>query len=347
MATIYESLLSTANKISAEATNVEEALKSVPVYLDSEGNAIIDDFGMAFTAEGVDMHIVNPDSDSVVEGMVDNNGTSHTDGVHNYQCIVMKHNKKQLGVMTKAYTIVQNKEAFAFVDNMKGIANIKMSYGKVTHTGAHCVVLDAPEVEILGEKFIPHIILRNSFNGRYKVSAVMQLESVNDKYILSFGRNVISTRHLKNVNVRLLQAKNTIANLYNWIGNIQDLAKDLNQKSLTEFQIKKILNHYFPTSAEDAKRSNKATIDAKKEEFLAMLGDKATAWDMVKTYFRWASTKFFGGKKNESYTDDIFCNLMDKTDYDYMLDMIDADLSKFGEIKVNEDYEIPTEMVEL
>ena len=202
-----------------------------------------------------------------------------------------KGHKHILGVVGEKYEVVQNREGFAFVDYISD--GLKFVKGGMTHTGMVYLIAELPSVDILGDKFNPYVIFRNSFNGKYQLSAAITPLRVvcQNQFNFAFKHtaNTINIRHSARVGERMEEAKEVLRGVANYMGHLNEVAKQFSGIKLSKSETELAVNMLFPTpdNADDLK---KVVIAQQKKAFAKMLdaddnqNHKGNAWGLVNAY---------------------------------------------------------------
>lgn len=74
-------------------------------------------------------------------------------------------------VVSDKFEVIQNRDAFDFVNYMGD--EVQFEKAGETTGGMVYIIAKLPEVSILGDAFIPHVIFRNGFNGKVKITAAI------------------------------------------------------------------------------------------------------------------------------------------------------------------------------
>lgn len=202
-----------------------------------------------------------------------------------------KGHKHILGVVGDKYELVQNRDGFAFVDYIS--EGLKFVKGGMTHTGMIYLIAELPSVDILGDKFNPYVIFRNSFNGKYQLSAAITPLRVvcQNQFNFAFKHtaNTINIRHSARVGERMEEAKEVLRGVANYMGKLNEVAQQFSKVKLTQSETELAINMLFPTpdNADDLK---KVVIAQQKKAFAKMLNaddnqnHKGNAWGLVNAY---------------------------------------------------------------
>lgn len=199
--------------------------------------------------------------------------------------------KHILGTVGEKYEVVQNRDGFGFVDYISD--GLKFVKGGITHTGMIYLIAELPEVDILGDVFKPYVIFRNSFNGKYQLSAAITPLRVvcQNQFNFAFKHvaNTINIRHSARVNERMEDAKIVLKGVANYMGKLNEIAKQFAGIKLSKSETELALNMMFPTPANADIRA-KQVIANQKSAFANMLdandnqNHKGNAWGLVNAY---------------------------------------------------------------
>jgi len=202
-----------------------------------------------------------------------------------------KGHKHILGVVGDKYEVVQNRDGFAFVDYISD--GLKFVKGGMTHTGMVYLIAELPSVDILGDKFNPYVIFRNSFNGKYQLSAAITPLRVvcQNQFNFAFKHtaNTINIRHSARVGERMEEAKEVLRGVAIYMGHLNEVAKQFSGIKLSKSETELAVNMLFP-SPDNADDLKKVVIAQQKKAFAKMLdaddnqNHKGNAWGLVNAY---------------------------------------------------------------
>ena len=199
------------------------------------------------------------------------------------------------GVVSDSYGIVQNVEAFDFVNYID--APIEFVKGGETRGGMVYVICKLEDMDILGDKFTPYVLFRNSFNGGYALQAcVCPLRIVcQNQFNFSFKNteNTITLKHSKNVSDRMREAQIVLANTVNYLHNLKEQAEVWAGQQVSSSDINRIINTLFPikdtmTDRQKSVITDKILAFRKAYEAEDNRAFRGTAWGIIN-----ASTDFY------------------------------------------------------
>ena len=202
-----------------------------------------------------------------------------------------KPTKHILGTVGEKYEVVQNRDGFAFVDYISD--GLKFVKGGMTHTGMIYLIAELPEVDILGDGFKPYVIFRNSFNGKYQLSAAITPLRVVCQNQFNFAfkhvENTINIRHSARAYDRMEEAKYVLQGVAQYMGKLNEIAKQFAGIKLNKTETEIAVNMLFPTP-DNADERAKLVLASQKASFVKMLdaddnqNHKGNAWGLVNAY---------------------------------------------------------------
>lgn len=196
-------------------------------------------------------------------------------------------------VVSDKYEVIQNKDAFDFVDYMS--EDLQFEKAGETESGMVYIIGKLPEVDILGDAFVPHVIFRNGFSGKVKISAaITPLRLVcQNQFNFAFGgaENTINIRHTSNAEIKLQEARETLKLSADYMARLNEEAKKFAGIHLGEFQIERALRELFPMNdVENMNPYKRNRLEAARAEFVTALNAednqnfKGTAWGLINAY---------------------------------------------------------------
>ena len=199
------------------------------------------------------------------------------------------------GVVSKNYGIVQNVEAFDFVNYID--APIEFVKGGETKNGMVYVICKLEDMDILGDKFTPYVLFRNSFNGSYALQAcVCPLRIVcQNQFNISFRdtENTITLKHSKNIADRKREAQIVLANTVNYLHDLKKQAEVWAGQRVSLADVNSIINNLFPIKENMSDRQKEVIINKINAFKTAYNAEdnrafRGTAWGIIN-----ASTDYF------------------------------------------------------
>ena len=240
------------------AVDVQDALTTADLNWDVVSNPIYDGFG------------------NVIEGYSANTRTS--DG-------------EVLGIVGQRYQVVQNLEAFDFVNSLVQ-SGVQFEKAGVFHRGrAVWLLAKLPETMILGDNFSPYVVFINSHDGTGAIKIAMIPMRIACSNALNFAlKNATrqwSTRHMGNITAKLEEAKHTLGLANNYMLELNNDANRLALKSFTDAQFESAFDRVFPVDRnKDSERKIRNVMEIKEGMFNALKASdlsnfRGTAWGAI------------------------------------------------------------------
>lgn len=160
-----------------------------------------------------------------------------------------------LGIVTDAYKIIQNADAFAFTDNLIGGDVRYETAGSLAQGKRVWLLARLPETEIVGDKTEQYLAFTNTFDGSGAVKVACTPVRVVCQNTLNYALNTAkrswSIRHTTNVASRLHEAQQSLQLANRYMTELQQNAEVLATEHLTPMELDKLIAQLFPI-ADDA-----------------------------------------------------------------------------------------------
>lgn len=195
------------------------------------------------------------------------------------------------GIVGSDYTVVQNSEAFSFID---GIIPEGLTFEKAGETKKmNYIIASLPSQYILKDEFKPYIIFQNSHSGNSSLRvAICPLRIVcQNQFSRAFrtAENSISLRHTNTIKGRMAEAQEVLKFSASYMDTFHKEALEMANIKLSDSQVFNVIDEYFVVDEEatDRKANN---IEEKRNIFLNAYNSednqnfKGTAWGMVNAF---------------------------------------------------------------
>ncbi len=169
---------------------------------------------------------------------------------------VRQDTRQVLGIVGERYRIVQNIEAFQFVDQLIGSAMHFETAGSL-HGGRRVWVLaQLPEhIEVGGDPVRPYVLLMNSHDGSTAVVAASTPVRVVCQNTLNWGldraRQKYSIRHTEKIREHVHQARRVLDLSIDYYKQFKRTGDQLASAPFTETQLRHVLNELYPSGTDD------------------------------------------------------------------------------------------------
>lgn len=195
------------------------------------------------------------------------------------------------GIVGKDYTVVQNEEAFSFVDS---IIPEGLTFEKAGETSyMNYIIASLPQQYILDDGFKPYIIFQNSHAGATTLrAAICPLRIVCQNQFTMAFRNAsskISLRHSSSILSKLGEAQEVLQFQAEYMNTFAKEAETLALTKLSEAQVKKVIDEYFVIE-DDATTRKINNVEDKRNIFLQAYNSddngnfRGTAWGMLNAF---------------------------------------------------------------
>lgn len=151
------------------------------------------------------------------------------------------------GIVGKDYTIVQNEEAFSFVD---GIISEGLTFVKAGETSyMNYIITSLPEQYILDDKFKPYIIFQNSHAGATTLkAAICPLRIIcQNQFTMAFrnSENKISIRHSSSIHEKMDEAQHILQFNAEYMDSFNKMANEMAANKIGDEKALDIIDKYF------------------------------------------------------------------------------------------------------
>lgn len=235
-------------------------------------------------------------------------------------------------VVSDKYEVVQNCDAFDFVNYMSD--DLQFEKAGETDSGMVFIIGKLPEVNILGDSFVPHVIFRNGFSGKIKISAAicpLRMVCQNQfNFAFSGAQNTINIRHTSNASIKLQEAKETLKISADYMAKLSQEAEKYAGIHFNKFQVNRIINELFPMGdAENMNPYKRNRLEAAKAEFINAYNTddnqnfKGTAWGLINAYTDFMTHKIPVGP-SQTKEENKFINVTFGKNMNNIINMIKA-----------------------
>ena len=198
-----------------------------------------------------------------------------------------------LGMVSGQYSIVQNKEAFEFTDELIGTGEVTYETAGSLDNGKKVWMLaNLPETSILGDATVPYLLFSNSHDGSSSVRVTATPVRVVCQNTLNFAlagaKRIWSFTHRGDIGEKIHEAQVTLKNMKEYMTGFSKEAERMAQVKVSGQQLQDFLNMMFPVDEDDeyTKRRTKNMIYLR-EMFMNRynvddLGNfRGTAWGLL------------------------------------------------------------------
>jgi phage/plasmid-like protein (TIGR03299 family) len=237
-----------------------------------------------------------------------------------YYATVRQDTRAVLGIVGERYRIVQNHEAFAFVDQLLGSSLQFETAGSLNGGRRVWVLATLPEhVEVGGDPVRPYVLLMNSHDGSTAVIAATTPVRVVCMNTLNWGlqraRQRFSIRHTEQISRRVHEARRVLDLSIDYYAQFRTVGNRLASEQCSERQLQKVLDELYPSGTEDSLTDRtRKTREQVKDRILELFvrgdtqgnapGSKWAAVNAIVEYGDWHRPIRRGGERFARAVDD-------------------------------------------
>ena len=171
--------------------------------------------------------------------------------IPNFSVNTRNTDNKHLGIVSSRYTVIQNYEAFDFVNELPKEGDFKFeSAGEFRDGKSIWVMGSLPEVNILGDNVANNLVFVNSHDGSTGVKVMMTPVRLICSNMINLAtkkaHRIWTAKHTTHIRSKLDQARYTLSLACDYMAALDHEAKELVQKNITDAQIEAILDKMFP-----------------------------------------------------------------------------------------------------
>ncbi|MFT4105536.1 MAG: DUF932 domain-containing protein [Lacrimispora sp.] len=171
--------------------------------------------------------------------------------VQGFRANVRDTDNRILGVVTDRYKVVQNKEAFAFTDELLGEGVTYETAGSLQEGRRTWILAKLPQRYIIsGDKVTPYLVFMNSHDGTGSIKAAMTpIRVVCNNTLnlaLSTAKRFWSTNHIGDIRGKMDDARYTLLYADEYMAELGKSIDWLNRKKLTDKQVYEYIDALFP-----------------------------------------------------------------------------------------------------
>ena len=197
------------------------------------------------------------------------------------------------GTVGSRYEVIQNAEAFSFIDNMVNNGLVFEKAGQ-TASGMVYIIASLENFNIFGDAMKPYIIFQNSHDGSIPMKAALTTLRLvcENQFRVAFkdAANTVKIRHTFSANARMHEAEKVMQEAILHNNKMSELANELNSIKLNAITANKIAVELFPYKEDDSKTKVERAENARSEMLKILRYDddlanhKNTGWGMLNAY---------------------------------------------------------------
>lgn len=166
-----------------------------------------------------------------------------------------------LGVTSHRYRIVQNHEAFAFVDELLGSKKERVMFesaGSLAGGRRVWLLAHMPKRLILGDEVIPYLVFANSHDRSMAMTVALTPTRVVCQNTLTLAvkqaQRVMTIKHVGDLKRKKHDAAATLKLATSYMSGLEERAEEMQQRKVTKAMLSQIIEQVFPIDDEDTDR---------------------------------------------------------------------------------------------
>jgi phage/plasmid-like protein (TIGR03299 family) len=192
---------------------------------------------------------------------------NRAEAIPGYLANVRNDTGEVLGIVSERYRVAQNRDVFAFADDLIGNGRVKCTYetaGSLFNGRRVFMLVNMPKGRIAGDEYQPYLCLSNAHDG----SACLQIFLTGIRVVcnntlsaaLNTAKRKISIRHLSMMERRKDEALRTMGAASRYFNDLEAFASRLAGKKIN---IGKVLDRLYPVSRDMSKRQIESNREVK------------------------------------------------------------------------------------
>lgn len=201
------------------------------------------------------------DYDVLQEPVYDQLGTK----VPGYRVNLKGDDRTSLGIVSDKYTVVQNTEAFAFVDGLIGPSCRFESAGSLNNYRTVWMLAQLQPRNIMGDDYGNYLLFKNSHDGGGAIKVCITPIRVVCRNMLNIAlrgaERRFSIRHIGNVNGKLEEANRVLHLSEEYLTAVDTEYQKLALQRMDDIMFQKFLRDLFPIAKDDSPRKVQTQLD--------------------------------------------------------------------------------------
>lgn len=241
--------------------------------------------------------------------------------VSGFRANVRDTDNRILGVVTDRYKVVQNKDAFAFTDELLGEGITYETAGALQGGRRTWILAKLPQRYIIsGDEITPYLVFMNSHDGTGAIKAAMTPIRVvcqnTLNLALSTAKRSWSTNHVGDIRGKLEDARNTLLYAGEYMAELGKAIDSMNRQKLSDRKVYEYIDALFPL-LDNVMDMQKKNILKMKEDLKARYYDAPDLQHVGKNAYRFVNavsdfaTHARPLKERSNYKESLFARTVD------------------------------------
>jgi phage/plasmid-like protein (TIGR03299 family) len=239
-------------------------------------------------------------------------------------CNVRSSDNSVLGIVSDHYKIVQNREAFQFIDELLENDQEKVTFesaGSLNNGKRVWMLAHLPAKKILGDEIVPYLVFTNSHDGSQAITAALTPTRVVCQNTLTMAlRNTKrswSIRHMGDIEGKKKDAAITLGLAVSYMGKMEETAEEYQQKKVSKEALNQIIEMVFPLDENEQSERVKRNVAELRNQFIQIYSEakdlrkfQGTAWGTYNAFADFIS-HVQPLRKTKTYQEKLFASFID------------------------------------
>ena len=204
--------------------------------------------------------------------------TANGNIVKDYYANIRSSDHKVLGVVSGRYQIVQNRDAFAFTDELLGKGVQYETAGSLKEGRKVWILAKLPkQYRLVEDKVMPYLVFSNSHDGTGSIKVAMTPIRVVCQNTLNFALDNASriwcANHTGDIGAKMEDARMTLFMAENYMNELSKASKKLDRKKVSDAAVEEYIKLLLPIAADATETTErnvkKLRMDLKNRYYLA------------------------------------------------------------------------------
>lgn len=212
---------------------------------------------------------------------------------YGYKANVRDNDETILGIVSSKYQVIQNEQAFSFIDELIDEGLELESAGELKNGKRVWLMSKLPDIFIADDEITPYICFINNHDGKGGVRVAVTPIRVACANALNIAINQAyrswSTKHMGNIENKIEEAKRTLNFTQKYIYKFQEKGNELINKKIDKNDVEELTAKLVPFPEQDKlTERKKVNIEEKRQELLYhynnapdLEGIRDTAWGFL------------------------------------------------------------------
>lgn len=238
-----------------------------------------------------------------------------------YKVNVRDTDNQILGMVTDRYSIVQNRDAFAFTDALLG-EGVRYETAGSLSKGKRVWMLAKLEGRIMTDEAIdPYLVFTNSHDGtgaiRVAITPVRVVCQNTLNFALQGAKRQWSCIHVGNIDDKLDEAYKTLLNAETYLENLEEHFGELKLKKITDDKVKEFVEMLLPLDPADIGKLRQTNVERMREDLMYRYLYAPDLIDTEKSAYRFVNavsdfaTHREPARRTSTYQENLFMKTVD------------------------------------